>query len=261
MFGTICRVALVALCGLTAAPLCASAVLQCVPYARVVSGVEIRGDALSWWNQADGQYKRGHRPKKGAVLAFRPNGPMLLGHVAVVSKVVDDRRVLIRHANWSVPGAIEEDVPVIDVSADGDWSEVRVWHSPSGQMGARTNPTYGFIYPIKAKLHDFTPDATLGSSVRLASAGADSWDGPIVPKARIERAVVPVTARAPAEALHARAKPMFAKAENRSENRRTPKLKADPFVVEYADANVDAGPSERTLSAIIADVKREAVMN
>jgi surface antigen len=256
MFGTICRAALVALCGLTAGPLWASAVLQCVPYARIVSGVEIRGDALSWWDQAEKDYKRGHRPKKGAVLAFRPNGPMVLGHVAVVSKVLDDRRVLVRHANWSVPGAIEEDVPVVDVSANGDWSEVRVWHSPSGQMGARTNPTYGFIYPIKAKLHDFTPDATLGSSVRLASAGADDWNGPAVPRTRAEPAAVAGN-RAPAEALHARAQSMFARAERKGDGKAAPRLKADPFVTEYADA----APSERTLSAIIADVKREAVMN
>ena len=256
MFGTICRAALVALSGLTAAPVLGATALQCVPYARIVSGVDIHGDALNWWDQADGRFQRGHKPKKGAVLAFRPNGPMVLGHVAVVSKVLDDRRVLVRHANWSVPGAIEEDVPVVDVSANGDWSEVRVWHSPSGQMGARTNPTYGFIYPIKAKLHDFTPDATLVSSVRLASTGADDWNGPAVPRTRAEPAAVAGN-RAPAEALHARAQSMFARAERKGDGKAAPRLKADPFVTEYADA----APSERTLSAIIADVKREAVMN
>ena len=40
---------LCALSGLVAAPAWASAVLQCVPYARIVSGVAIRGDALTWW--------------------------------------------------------------------------------------------------------------------------------------------------------------------------------------------------------------------
>lgn len=158
------------LSGLTAAPVLGATALQCVPYARIVSGVEIYGDALTWWDQAQDHYKRGSIPKKGAVLAFRPVGPMTLGHVAVVSRILDDRRVLIRHANWSSPGAIEEDVLAIDVSDAGDWSQVRVWHSPTGQMGARINPTFGFIYPAKAKLHPFTPDPALGSSLRYASA-------------------------------------------------------------------------------------------
>ena len=212
-------------------------VLQCVPYARTVSGVEIRGDALTWWEQADGLYRRGHTPRKGAVLAFKPYGPMVLGHVAVVSKVIDDRRVLIRHANWSVPGAIEEDVLALDVSDEGDWSAVRVWHSPTAQMGARVNPTFGFIYPAKAKLHDFTPDATLGDYVRLARAGGDAWK------------TVPAVLRDAA--------PVMATANAKPRRRSQPRLEADPSVVNFADA----APTQRSLSAIIADVKREAVLD
>jgi hypothetical protein len=147
---------------------------------------------------------------------------MVLGHVAVVSKVLDDREVLIRHANWSVPGAIEEDVLAIDVSEEGDWSAVRVWHSPTGQMGARTNPTYGFIYPARNKLHDFKPDDMLGTSVRLAS-------------------------NAPAKA------PSPSRSERRAAART---LAVDPFIVEYADAT----PSRRSLGDIIADVKRETAL-
>lgn len=233
-----------ALSGFMTAP-AFSAALQCVPYARIVSGVAIRGDALTWWEQAEAAYKRGHTPKKGAVLAFRPNGPMVLGHVAVVSRVLDDRRVLIRHANWSAPGAIEEDVLAIDVSDSGDWSEVRVWHSPTGQMGARTNPTFGFIYPAKAKLHDFTPDPALGSFMRFAKVDADLWDGQQVPPMR--RAVQ----QTPPLTLMAQAKPA------KSRRAPAPRLEADPFIVEYADN----APSQRTLSAIIADVKRETMMN
>ncbi|MEC3909916.1 CHAP domain-containing protein [Sphingobium sp. CR2-8] len=255
MFRTICWTAALLLSGLAAAPSWGSAVLQCVPYARTVSGVTIRGDAFTWWDQANGQYKRGTKPKKGAVLAFRPNGPMVLGHVAVISKVLDDRRVLIRHANWSVPGAIEEDVLAIDVSDAGDWSQVRVWHSPTGQMGARINPTYGFIYPAKAKLHDFTPDPTLGASVRFAKVDADMWDALAMPRMPSQPSVVqtpysPVDARA---VQVAQARPVPSKSSRRA----APRLEADPFVVEYADAT----PSQRTLSAIIADVRREAVMN
>ena len=36
-----------------------------------------------------------------------------------------------------------------------------------------------------------------------------------------------------------------------------PRLEADPGVIHYADAS----PSERTLSAIIADVKRQSALN
>lgn len=242
------------LSGLTAAPGLGATVLQCVPYARIVSGVDIYGDALTWWDQAQDHFKRGHKPKKGAVLAFRPVGPMALGHVAVVSKILDDRRVLIRHANWSAPGAIEEDVLAVDVSQAGDWSEVRVWHSPTGQMGARTNPTFGFIYPAKGKLHDFNPDPALGSSVRFARVDSDRWDEARVPvpmsaPMRAERA-------APAPA-YARA-PVLARAEKPG-RKSAPRLESDPFVVEYADAQ-DAAPSDRSLSAIIADVKRDAAM-
>lgn len=140
----------------SARPLHAADILQCVPYARAVSGVVLYGDAWTWWDQAAGHYDRGHRPRKGAVLAFQPYGPMQLGHVAVVSRIVSAREVLIRHANWSSPGAIEEDVLAIDVSEDNDWSEVRVWHTPTGQMGARTNPTFGFIYGEKPRLNPFT---------------------------------------------------------------------------------------------------------
>ncbi|MBH1992058.1 MAG: CHAP domain-containing protein [Sphingomonadaceae bacterium] len=239
--------ALCVLSGLVAAPAWASAVLQCVPYARIVSGVALRGDALTWWEQAENRYKRGNRPEKGAVLAFRPNGPMVLGHVAVVSRVLDDRRVLIRHANWSVPGAIEEDVLTIDVSPDGDWSQVRVWNSPTNQMGARMNPTYGFIYPVKAKLHDFTPDPALGSSVRFARADADRWDDGAVPTATAKSRTV--------------AEPMLARAameRTRKDSRKgAPRLEPDMMAVAFADST----PSQRSLSAIIADVKRDAVLN
>jgi hypothetical protein len=49
----------------------ASDYLQCVPFARAESGVEIRGNAKTWWSQAAGTYDRGNEPRKGAVMAFR----------------------------------------------------------------------------------------------------------------------------------------------------------------------------------------------
>ncbi|NLR72572.1 CHAP domain-containing protein [Novosphingobium sp. ERN07] len=127
--------------------------LQCVPYARQVSGIQIYGDALTWWGQAEGRYARGRKPKAGAVMSFAPYGRMELGHVAAVSKVIDSRTVLLRHANWSVidgrRGQIEDNVRAVDVSDANDWSEVRVWYAPIGNLGTTAWPVNGFIYPEK----------------------------------------------------------------------------------------------------------------
>ncbi|TYC79100.1 CHAP domain-containing protein [Novosphingobium sp. BW1] len=125
----------------------ASAHLQCVPYARRLSGIEIHGDARTWWQQAKGRYQRGSIPKAGAVIAFAATNAMPLGHVAVIDEVVDARHVLIDHANWSAPGMIEHRVLAEDVSSDGDWSLVRIFYAPIGGLGARSNPVRGFIYP------------------------------------------------------------------------------------------------------------------
>jgi surface antigen len=70
--------------------------------------------------------------------------------VAVVNQVITDRVIQISHANWSridgTRGQIEKDVTVIDVSAQGDWSMVKVWYDPVRDLGGTTYPTYGFIY-------------------------------------------------------------------------------------------------------------------
>lgn len=121
-------------------------VLQCVPYARAVSGIAIYGDAYTWWDQAKGRYKRGSTPKVGAVMALQPHGNSRLGHVAAVSGVIDSRTILLRHANWSAPGMIEDNVRAVDVSADNDWSKVRIWYGPSQALGSGEWPLYGFIY-------------------------------------------------------------------------------------------------------------------
>ena len=120
--------------------------LQCVTYARAVSGVELRGNAYSWWDQAEGRYERGNTPRVGAVMAMPSFAGMRNGHVAMVSKVVNDREVLIDHANWSRPGMVERHVRVLDVSDAGDWSRVRVWHAGSRDLGITSYPVSGFIY-------------------------------------------------------------------------------------------------------------------
>lgn len=124
---------------------------QCVPFARLVSGIQIFGDAWTWWQQAAGRYETGFTPRAGAVLCFKPTARMRLGHVAVVSQVLTDRVVQITHANWSPiegsRGKIEQDVTIVDVSAAGDWSQVKVWYDPSRDLGGSTYATHGFIYP------------------------------------------------------------------------------------------------------------------
>ena len=124
--------------------------LQCVPFARTMSGIQLFGDAWTWWEKAAGKYAQGFTPKAGAVLVFKPNGVMSKGHVAVVSHVLTDRVIQVSHANWSIiegtRGQIENDVTVVDVSPAGDWSQVKVWYDPSRELGATVYPTYGFIY-------------------------------------------------------------------------------------------------------------------
>jgi surface antigen len=136
---------------IAAVPATATGYLQCVPFARAESGVQLFGNARDWWHMADGRYNRGQTPRVGAVMAFAPTRAMPIGHVAVVSQIVSDRELRISHANWSPingrRGQIERNVRVIDVSAAGDWSAVRVWYAPIGDLGLRVNPIRGFIYP------------------------------------------------------------------------------------------------------------------
>lgn len=126
------------------------AYLQCVPYARQISGVNIFGDAHTWWSQAAGKYQRGNQPKAGAVMAFKPTGNMQLGHVAAVVEVIDSRTVLLDHANWSPingrRGQVERNVKAVDVSRANDWSSVRVWYHPLQALGKTAWPVHGFIY-------------------------------------------------------------------------------------------------------------------
>lgn len=129
---------------------------QCAPFARLASGIQIFGDARTWWSQADGRYERGNTPEVGAVLAFKATGRMRYGHVAMVSEIVDARTIKVTHANWSringSRGQVEENVEVVDVSENNDWSEVRVWYAPLAELGTSSHPTYGFIYADDAAL-------------------------------------------------------------------------------------------------------------
>ncbi len=122
---------------------------SCVPFARATSGIMLKGNAANWWAAAAGVYSRGQQPEVGSVLNFRATGRMRLGHVSVVTRVVNSREILVDHANWWGPGAnkdgISRHVPVIDVSPRNDWTEVRVGLGRPGEFGS-DYPTYGFIY-------------------------------------------------------------------------------------------------------------------
>lgn len=118
--------------------------LECVPYARTVSGIAIQGDAWTWWAKAEGRYARSALPREGAVLVFRRTDRLPRGHVAVVTAVASGT-VRVAHANWT-PGRITEDVAVIDVSPGADWTRVRVFNAATGSFG-RVYETDGFILP------------------------------------------------------------------------------------------------------------------
>jgi surface antigen len=154
---------------LAALPAAASTYLQCVPFARAASGVDLFGNAETWWDQAAGRYQRGNEPRVGAVLAMPGTRAMPLGHVAVVAKVLNDREILIDHSNWSPingrRGQIERGVRAVDVSAAGDWSQVRIWYAPIRDLGLRTNPAHGFIYT------DGAPGKSRGEAPRWQMAG------------------------------------------------------------------------------------------
>lgn len=120
--------------------------LTCVPYARDISGIDLSGNAYSWWREANGVYPRSHHPRVGAVLVFKAHGPMVDGHVAVVTGIRSSREILVSQANW-LPGRIEHGVPVVDVSRRNNWSDVRVWYAPAHALGITIYPTYGFVYP------------------------------------------------------------------------------------------------------------------
>jgi surface antigen len=150
---------------------------QCVTFARAVSGIQIRGNAWTWWASAEGKYERGHTPKVGSVMVLKPGHGMRVGHVAMISSIVDSRTVLLTHANWSRRGQVERNVTAVDVSDAGDWSKVRVWYGPMNGLGISAYSTYGFIYPNGAPQSDRF-DTTASSedldetpAVQVASAG------------------------------------------------------------------------------------------
>ena len=129
------------------APTVAPAGLQCVPYARDHSSVNIHGDAYTWWDKAAGHYARGNTPLIGSVMVLYGYAGTHRGHVAVVSRMVSPRLIRINHANWNNDGAIYVNDPVQDISTSNDWSLVKVWNIRTGSWGLKAYKVRGFIGP------------------------------------------------------------------------------------------------------------------
>lgn len=128
--------------------------LQCVPFAREEAGVEIYGDANTWWAQARERYTRTNVPEESAVMVLRGYSTDARGHVAVVREVVSERLIIVDHANWLNAGEVTRNVPVRDVSPNGDWSQVQVWHVPGQHWGGRTYNVQGFIQNLVHDIRD-----------------------------------------------------------------------------------------------------------
>jgi surface antigen len=123
--------------------------MTCVPYARAVTGLPMSGDAWVWWDEARNRYVEANAPAPGSVLVFQRTERLPSGHLAVVSAVLSERRVLVTQANW-LPYRITSNQPVLDVSPGNDWTAVRVWWPPANSWGTTVYPTYGFILPEPA---------------------------------------------------------------------------------------------------------------
>lgn len=124
--------------------------VQCVPYAREVSGIQIRGDAHTWWTRAHPRYRRGQIPQPGSVLVLARTSNMTSGHVAVVRNVINPRTINVTHSNWGNDRAsrsvIYDSMRVEDISAANDWTRVRFWNQAVNNFGFPYT-AHGFIYP------------------------------------------------------------------------------------------------------------------
>jgi len=156
----------------------AARVIQCVAFAKQAAGIIISGNARDWWYNAQGVYERGHAPEPGSVLSFSAIGRMPLGHVAVVSEVLDSRTITIDQAHWAGRG-VSRDVVVKDVSENNDWTAVRVQLTHEGAFGS-IYPTHGFIYArsdsghvIEATSYAPVPDLGPTPGARHHKPGSD----------------------------------------------------------------------------------------
>lgn len=143
--------------------------ISCAPFARELSGITLHGEADTWWRAASGRYRLASQPQVGAVLVLRRGGRLPSGHVAVVSRLLAPRQLLVIQANW-VPEEVTEDQLVVDVSPRNDWTEVRMWWPFTNALGSYAYPAYGFILPPSPTTHEALRRAA-DPAARLALAG------------------------------------------------------------------------------------------
>lgn len=126
-----------------------AAAVQCVPYARQQSGIQIKGDAYTWWENAAPDYDRGHGPRSGAVLVLAKTSKLRHGHLAVVKDILGPRQINVTHSNWGNDRAsrriIYDDMRVEDVSPRNDWTSVRFWNDELDVFGF-PYAARGFVY-------------------------------------------------------------------------------------------------------------------
>lgn len=122
---------------------------QCVPYAREVSGIQIRGDAYTWWNQVSDS-RKSRMPRRGAVMVLAKTRRLSLGHLAVVKRVLNRNEIEVTHTNWGSDSSerriVYEAMRVKDVSAVGDWSSAVFWNPHTNAYGSPYKVS-GFILP------------------------------------------------------------------------------------------------------------------
>jgi surface antigen len=169
-------------------------VIQCVAFAKQDAGIVLPGNARDWWANASGVYQRGQAPEQGSVLSFTANGRMPLGHVAVVSAVLDGRTITIDQAHWNSAG-VARDIEVKDVSENNDWSAVRVQLGHGGAFGS-IYPTHGFIYarPDSGTIVEASARAPMPSLDRAPADLRTSGRHSLTPSS-IEVAEMPATTR------------------------------------------------------------------
>ena len=125
--------------------------IQCVPFVRELSGVNLYGNAYTWWDSAAEQgYQRASVPELNAVLVLKKSDRLANGHVAMVRRIDGPRKIEVTHANWGsderTRRLVHDSMPVIDVSPANDWSEVEFFNEQAGVYG-QPYTAWGFIYP------------------------------------------------------------------------------------------------------------------
>ena len=204
--------------------------ISCVPYARQVSGIEVVGNAWQWWDNAAGLYARGDRPEAGSVLNFRANGRMRLGHVAVVTRVVNAREVIVDHANWPSGGG----------RGGGYRTMSPWWTSPRPTTGRRCASNWA------AAARSGRSTRPMASSI---TAPTPAWSMASVARPAPQPAINPVPSdlrpaaerpwRTMEEVAEAPAKP---RQPDRPEPARQHRCRTEPVVRVCASADADACP-------------------